>query len=329
MTLGSELLRVRTSDGAVLDVHLTHDVDTPPDAPVVIVCHGFVQNALAFEVPHAATPSGTRSLLAHLRSLGFHVATIELRGRKSGAHESPTAHGFYDYTDVDVPAVIHALKARGHKRIGWVGHSMGGLIATALPPAARDLVDAVVTLGSPLFAGRPQLHVLKGRSTSALMRGARRVHARGLPFRGRLWSTGLHRARAVLDVPWVPAPIRLWAPGSLADDALAFTLRQSFADDSFAVLADLLELVVTDGARAGRVDVNARLAQFAGPALVIAGDVDDLAPPVGARPLFERLGSAHKEYLEARAGHIDLVVGAQAPTQVWPAIAAFLRRHLN
>lgn len=325
----SEKLRVRTPDGAVLDVHITHDEGTPPDAPVVIVCHGFVQNALAFEVPHAPAPMGTRSLLAHIRSLGFHVATLELRGRKSGAHESPTAHGLHDYTDVDVPAVILALKARGHTRVGWVGHSMGGIIGTALPPAARDLVDAVVTIGSPLFPGQPHLHVWKGRSTSALVRGARRMHARGIPFRGRAWSTGLHRMRGVLDVPWVPAPVRLWAPGSLADDALAFTLRQSFADDSFAVLADLLELVVTKGDSAGRVDVNERLARFDRPALVIAGDVDDLAPPVGARPLFERLGSAHKEYLEARAGHIDLVVGSQAPSQVWPAIAAFLRRHLT
>jgi pimeloyl-ACP methyl ester carboxylesterase len=324
----SETLRVRTDDGAVLDVHLTHDVGTDAHAPVVVVCHGFVQNALAFEVPQLA---GTRSLLAHLRSLGFHVATLELRGRTHGAHESPTAHGLHEYTDVDVPAVLRALKARGHTRVGWVGHSMGGLVATALPPEARDLVDAVVTLGSPLFAGRPHLHVLEGRSTAALVRGARRLHGRGLPFRGRAWSNGLHSMRRVLDVPWIPAPVRLWAPGSLADDALAFTLQRSFADDSFAVLADLLELVVTKGDRAGRVDMNERLARFDRPALVIAGDVDDLAPPVGARPLFERLGTAaaHKQYVEARAGHIDLVVGAAAPTTVWPAIAAFLRRHLR
>lgn len=322
-------LQVRTVDGAVLDVDITaeHGVPPPRDAPVVVVCHGFVQNALAFEVPHPQ--AAKRSLLAHLRALGCYVATIELRGRTSGATSSPTAHGLHEYTDVDAVAVLEALRARGHRRVGWVGHSMGGLVATALPAHARDLVDAVVTIGSPLFAGKPGLHLLNNRSTAAVVRGARRMHKRGLPFRGRAWSTSIHAMRSVLDVPWLPAPLRLWAPGSLAKDALAYTLKRSFADDSFAVFADMLELVVTDGARAGRVDVNARLAAFRKPTLVIAGDVDDLAPPVGARPLFERLGAHDKEYLQVGAGHIDLIVGNSAPARVWPAIGAHLHRHLT
>lgn len=321
----TELLGIRTADGVILDAHLTHDAGTAPDAPVVVVCHGFVQNALAFEVPQ-------RSLLAHLRSLGWHVATIELRGRSRS--KGDTARGLHEYTDVDAPAIIEALRSRGHRRVAWLGHSMGGLVATCLPESATAQLDAVVTIGSPLFAGRPGLHFT--RSTAAAVRGARAAHARGLAFRGRRWSTLLHSLRRVLDTPWAPSPIRLWAPGSLREDALAFTLQQSFADDSWAVLADLLELVVTNGERAGRVDVNARLARFDRPALLITGDADDLAPRAGARPLFERIGSTHKEYLEVgvhssgtRAGHIDLLVGDAAPSLVWPAIATFLRRHIG
>ena len=61
----------------------------------------------------------------------------------------------------------------------------------------------------------------------------------------------------------MPAPIRIWAPGSLDEDSLAFTLKRSFADDSWAVIADLLELVVTKGERAGSLYTGARLAHFA------------------------------------------------------------------
>lgn len=313
---------VTTADGVELDVHLSRGSATPADAPVVVVCHGFIQNRHAFEAPE-------RSLLDHLRSLGVCVAVVELRGR----HGTATAAGLHEYTDVDAPAVIAAL-AKRHRSIAWLGHSMGGVIATLLPPEARDRLDAVVTIGAPLFAGRAGLHLFRGRSTSTVMRAARAAHARGLAFQGRRWSGGLFAMRALLDLAWIPAPIRLWAPGSLAADALAFTLQQSFADDSFAVFADMLELVVSDGARAGPIDVAARLAAFTRPILVIAGDDDDLAPRTGARPLFERVGSAHKEYLEigaakgARAGHIDLLIGAAAPALVWAPIAAFLRRHL-
>lgn len=315
---------VTAADGVAIDVHLSRGPATPADAPVVIVCHGFIQNRWAFEVPE-------RSMLDHLRSLGVCVAVVELRGRHAG---SRTAAGLHEYTDVDAPAVIAALAAR-HRSVTWLGHSMGGLIATLLPPAAREQLDAVITIGAPLFAGRPGLHPFRGRSTSMVMRAARAAHGQGLAFPGRRWSGGLLAVRALLDVPWLPAPVRLWAPGSLATEELAFTLRQSFANDSCAVFADLLELVVTDGARAGRLDAGARLASFTRPILVIAGDVDDLAPPVGARPLFERVGSADKEYLEvgaasgARVGHIDLLIGTAAPALVWAPIAAFLRRQLS
>ncbi len=111
-------------------------------------------------------------------------------------------------------------------------------------------------------------------------------------------------------------------------ESLAFTLRESFADDSWAAFADLLELVATDAGRAGAVDAGARLARFDRPILVVAGDADDLAPPSGARPLFERVGSAARTYLEAPAGHIDLLIGDNAPGRVWSPITRFLRRHL-
>lgn len=313
---------VITTDGVAITIEHSRGPTTKRDAPVVIVCHGFVQNRFAFEAP-------ARSLLEQLRSLGVCVAVIELRGRTG----TDMVHGLHEYTDLDAPAVIAALAQR-HSKVAWLGHSMGGLIAALLPPAARDQLAAVVTIGAPLLPGRAGLHCFGGRSTSLLMRLARAAHARGRRFRGRLVSNGLHALRGLLDVPWLPAPLRLWAPGSIGADALAFSLTRSFTDDSYAVFADLLELVVTDGARAGRIDAGERLAAFTRPILVIAGDLDDLAPPSAARPLFERVGSVHKEYLEigaamgTKAGHLDLLVGHAAPALVWPPIARFLRRHL-
>jgi pimeloyl-ACP methyl ester carboxylesterase len=328
-----EQIQVEASDGAVLDVHRTVNDDVADESPAVIVCHGFVQNRLAFE-------SETRSMLAHLRDAGFVVYVVELRGREAPvvrfgtalvrprtSAAALTAHGLHEYSDVDAAAVVDAVRARGHHRIGWIGHSMGGLVGALLPPRQRDLVDAVATIGAPLFAGPASLHkIVPGE---AAVKAARAAHARGFVFEGRRWSGILFAMRRLLDVPAFPAPLRIWAPGSLDKQELAFTLKRSFADDSWAVFADMIELVVTDGERAGQIAAGRRLRDFDRPLLVVAGEADDLAPPLGARPLFSRAGSRDKQYLLTSAGHIDLLLGDNAPHDVWDPIVRFLQRSLR
>lgn len=322
-TLGivEEKLGVTADDGVIIDVWRSFDPRRAgPGSPAVVVCHGFIQNRFAFE-------SRKRSMLDHLRGLGLVVFTIELRGRG----DVNRADGLFDYVARDAAAVVDRV-ARDHEKLAWVGHSMGGIIGTLLDAERAARIHALVTIGAPLFAGRPELH--SRATTSAAIRAARLAHRAGHRFEGKRWSGFLYATRKVLDTPWVPAPSRIWAPGSLDEESLAFTLSESFANDSWAVFADMLELVVTDGARAGRLDAGARLAAHERPVLVVAGDADDLAPRGGARPLFLRLGSAHKEYLEVgahhgvRAGHIDLLIGDAAPHLVWAPIASFLRRHL-
>lgn len=314
-----ELVPVAAADGRALRVERSWREEVDPErAPAVIVCHGFVQNCRSFESPR-------RSLLARLRDAGAVVWTVELRGR-DGARP---AEGLHDYADLDAPAVIEAARA-AHPQLAWLGHSMGGLVG-ALTPAAAAL-DALVTLGSPLLPGPPRLHGLGRR----LIGPARAAHRRGLPFAGRRWGQTLWHLRLGLGSDRVPAPVRLWAPGELDEEALRVLLRGSFADDSHAVFADLLELVGSDGERAGRVDVSARLATLRVPLLAVAGGRDDLAPPAGVRPLFERTASPERHWLElgpatasVALGHIDLVVGDSAPALVWQPALAFLRRHLK
>lgn len=313
-----ELVPVSGADGRALHVERSWREDLEPHrAPAVILCHGFVQNRRSFESPR-------RSLPALLRDAGAVVWTVELRGR-DGVRP---ADGLHDYADLDAPAAIEAARA-AHPQLAWLGHSMGGLVG-ALTPASGSL-DALVTLGSPLLPGPPRLHRLGRR----LIAPARAAHRRGLPFAGRRWGQTLWHLRRGLDSERLPAPVRLWAPGELDEEALGALLKGSFAEDSHAVFADLLELLESGGERAGRVDVKARLGELRVPLLAVAGGRDDLAPPAGVRPLFERAGSRERHWLElgpgpssAALGHIDLVVGDSAPALVWQPALAFLRRHL-
>lgn len=309
---------MRAADGRALFLERSHHPGVDPSrAPAIVLCHGFVQNRRGFESPR-------RSLPAWLRDAGAVVWQLELRGRDGVG----VAAGLHEYVDLDAPAALAAV-AEQHREVAWIGHSMGGLVG-ALSPASTSL-SALVALGSPLFPGPRRLHGL----ARALIGPARAVHRGARPFAGVRWGALLARLRRGLDVERVPAPVRLWAPGQLDDEALVAMLVDSFADDSWAVFADLLELVATDAQRAGCVPVAERLAHLRAPLLVVAGGSDDLAPPTGTRPLFERAGSRDKHWLEVSLrhgptslGHIDLVVGDRAPALVWHPMLEFLRRHL-
>ena len=285
----------------------------------IILCHGFVQNAQAWSVP-------SRSLSTYLHSNNDDVAVylMEVRGRRSAtAH-----HDLLTTVDQDAVAVVDAVAAR-HARVAWVGHSMGGLIGAALPPPAADRLAALCVLGSPLLPGRTALH---GRAViSSLLRFGRAMGARGYAFDGARYARGFVVGRRLLDTPVATlTPLPLWRPGSFVDDAdLHHTLAHAFANDSHDVFADLIDLVRTNGVHAGRLPMTARLQGLRAPLLAIAGTVDALAPPDSVHALYARAGSANKTFLEVNAGHIDLVVGDDAPRTVWGPLREFLDEHLG
>lgn len=69
------------------------------------------------------------------------------------------------------------------------------------------------------------------------------------------------------------------------------------------------------------------------PLLVIAGDRDGLAPREAVRPAYERSGSSDKTFRAFARGHIDLLVGREAPLTIWPLVLSWLntrvRAHLS
>jgi fermentation-respiration switch protein FrsA (DUF1100 family) len=62
------------------------------------------------------------------------------------------------------------------------------------------------------------------------------------------------------------------------------------------------------------------------PLLVIAGGNDDLAPPASVRPGFTRSRSRDKTYRVLPLGHIDLLVGRDAPLMTWSLVTRWLTK---
>ena len=65
------------------------------------------------------------------------------------------------------------------------------------------------------------------------------------------------------------------------------------------------------------------------PLLAVCGTFDLLANPGAVKPLFDRSHSRDKQYVKVDAGHGDLLVGRQAPAEVWPLVHNWLAARLD
>jgi len=76
-------------------------------------------------------------------------------------------------------------------------------------------------------------------------------------------------------------------------------------------------------------DYVERFEQMDLPLLVVAGANDDLAPPASVRPGFVLSHSRDKTYRVLPLGHIDLLVGRDAPLMTWPLVTKWLTERLG
>jgi poly(3-hydroxyalkanoate) synthetase len=64
------------------------------------------------------------------------------------------------------------------------------------------------------------------------------------------------------------------------------------------------------------------------PLLVVAGNNDDLAPPASVRPAYSRSRARDKTYRVLPLGHIDLLVGRDAPLMTWSTVTGWLEKRV-
>lgn len=291
-------------------------------APVLLV-HGYGQNRYAWHLRG-------RSFSNYLARAGFDVFNLDLRGhgrsRHLGAHR-PT--DVTDYVREDVPAAIEEVqRITGGRPVYYLGHSMGGLIGYAAAASLTGALAGLATLGSPYHFARGSWPLtLAG---SAILALDRRVpighHAPALKPLGE----AMRVLRAFIESPVFPLPIRGFAAGSMEPAVLSQHMSLAMDSGSLMVLKNLFLAGVASRQSGHRLG---GLAGYAGafegvdlPLLIIAGTLDDLAPPASVRPAYEHSRSRDKTYRTFPRGHIDLIVGRDAPLTVWPLLEAWLRQ---
>ena len=297
-------------------------------AEPVILCHGLGANHYNLDWD---PPLGLAQALAER---GHDCFVISLRShhgsdRPGFFNELRWDFSFDDYLHYDVPAVIdHVLEATGAERVQWVGHSMGGILAYALGGTEweRKLAGGIVAVGSPAsFSNQPYLVRLV--KLGRFVAGRSRIRKRWLshllaPFTG--W----------FDPPFSELVI---ATKSIDGKVIRRLQAHVFEDISAGVMGQFADWVINDAIRSrdGSVDYRQSMRALRVPVLLVGGSKDMMAPPGCMRAAAEQIRSEDKTLLlfgrefgsRAEYGHGDLILGREAPGEIYPAIDAWLRAH--
>ena len=288
----------------------------------LLLVHGYGQNRRAWHL-------GLRSPANYLARAGFDVFAMDLRGHgRSRDFGAGRAESVEDHVLEDLPLAADEIeRVRSERGVFLVGHSLGGLLAYAAAPGLGASVRGVVSLGSPYYfaAGQPELTKLGDwllwlDGWIGLGHGGIRLQA---------MTEAARLSRVLLDRRWVPLPFRGFVPGSIERDVLAQHLSRAMDFANF----DVMRVLFRDGVRQRRAGTIGGLERFS-PAfermdvslLVVAGRYDDLAPPAGVRPGYERSGSMDKTYRVINHGHLDMLIGRDAPQTTWPLLESWLGR---
>ncbi len=317
----------RTLDGWKIALHrYTSRTGTLPGQAPVFLCHGLGANRYNLDAP------GRLSLARYLARRGFDCWVVELRG--AGRSSRPRFYNklhynwtFDDYVNHDIPAALNVVrKATGQRDVHWIGHSMGGMVAYAhLITSEAPAVRSMTAIASPCFkhTGNTLLDKVIGlRKLLKLLpavpyEGAGALVVPAMPvFKetlGRLF--GNPRNLSTRDL----AQLIVLAPNTLPT-SLITQFANWYAEDGFADGYD-------------NVHYYRELHRITCPAHIIAGVYDKLTPPEDIKFVYDSLGSTDKAFAAFGRhngcrhdyGHIDLVLGRYAQTEVWPHIYEFIR----
>jgi polyhydroxyalkanoate synthase len=288
-------------------------------APVLLI-HGFGQNRYAWHL-------SSRSLANHLARSGFDVFNLDLRGHGRSRHLGGRgARGVEDYVREDLPTAVEEVQAlSGGRPVYLVGHSLGGLVSYAAAPHLDGAVAGVVSIGSPYHFTRGSL------SLSALAMFFRALSLTHVPLRDSgvpvpMASIGatMRMIRRFAESPLYPIPLRGWHAGSLEPHVLDEHLRLAFDRAGMADMLDMFEWAIERRFGGRDTDYVERFERLDLPLLVISGGNDDLAPPASVLPGYQRSRSRDKTYQSLPLGHIDLLVGRDAPLMTWPLVTSWI-----
>lgn len=308
--------QIETADGATIALH-----HHPGRGEPVLLVHGVSSNHRFWDL------DADHSLARWLVDQGFDPWLLDLRGHGNaqyGVEGDWQVRGWTvdDYGKHDVPAAVdYVRRVTGHDKVGYVGHSMGGMVGAiyAVEGGARFL-SAMVMVGSPATFRR-----------DAPMIEAARV-GMGLAGAGLLYvdsPAGAEFAASAGGV--VPGKVHqlLYNPAHFRPETERTMLQNIVAPMSREEMQHFGRMLTHERFESadGKLDWTAAFHAADVPVLAIAGSIDLAGRPEFVRPWKEG-HAAEARFVELPDyGHLDLGLGEDAERDVFPLIGEWLRAH--
>lgn len=319
--------RAQTKDGWGLSLVEYRAVGTPKGRPVLLV-HGISANARTLDLD--AQHSLARWFAAH----GRDAWTVSLRGTGDSdgvdaEQGRPPGYTFDTLACFDLPAAIDFVRQAEHvPAIDYVGHSMGGMLLYAYLAEGGQGIAAAATLGSPTrldFGGARDPVMID-------------LLDHLVPTRGPFSTQFAARWLAPSQAGWAGSPVAtiFYNPRNMDPHVWRELLAVGVEDISGPLLIQLGALIRTGDFQSadGKIDYRRDMARIRTPLLVVAGKADHIATAMAVKDGYRALGG-EKEWLllgeengvQAGYGHLDLVIGERAATELWPKLIDFFDRH--
>jgi len=179
LTTEPEGVEVHTEDGVVLRALLRE-----PAARMVgtaVMAHAMFARSSEFE---------RAGFAAFFASRGWRTVAFDFRAHgDSGGTASP--HGYDDLVFRDLPAVVHAARARARQKpVVVVGHSLGGHVAMAAQGVGAMYADAIVGLASNIWLPELEPSLALRATKRAAMKAVLRVVDRAGHYPARALRMG-------------------------------------------------------------------------------------------------------------------------------------------
>jgi polyhydroxyalkanoate synthase len=153
-----------------------------------------------------------------------------------------------------------------------------------------------------------------------------RVKPVNVPLFMTPWGLVMRHTRRVAESRFYPIPLRGWHAGALEPEIFEEHLRLAFDRGSIVELVSMFSWAADRKFGGSESDFVERFEKMDIPLLVVAGANDDLAPPASVRPAYARSASRDKTYRAVPLGHIDLLVGRDAPKLTWEVVTRWLTK---
>jgi pimeloyl-ACP methyl ester carboxylesterase len=316
-----EIHFARTSDGWRIALTRHRPEGAAAAGDPVLLCHGIASSSTGLDLTEHV------SLARALARAGLDAWLVDLRGR--GQSLKPRLFGdvawdwsFDEYVERDAPAAIDAvLRATGRSRLHWVGFSLGAVVGYGVlqdPDVAPKITSAVAIAGPVSY----------------------RLQRRYLfhwPLRNLRWLRFEFLMRLLAPASGYWRPKLLHNPENITGAVIrrvAVNAASNFGRNEMLQFSDWLEHDVFRSIDHRR-DYRGGLAKIQTPLLFIAGNKDLIAPPPSVKDAHDAVASADKRFViasraqafEANYGHLDLVLGQQAPREIFPLVVDWLEAH--